>query len=798
MSNQSAFMDNLRQLFAECDLDQSGSLGRDEFRELCRRIGLNMAAAKETFERLDTDKNEQITFDEFVAGFQQYHKQQASPQVEQQAEQNHHHHHQPQQQQQQTSGPPSPRTSRARPASRAATNRETASRSPAARVRARVSQSSNVPSAAASLSLGTTTNGNSPTNFDSRTPPRFRSSVLQYNTSTNSSNASNQSSPSMVASLSSNHLTNLDTNDLGTPFASLQDSPTGMGAAIGVLDGGGGGGGGSNVVAYSGGELINDQAYNEQASCSGQFGSMLSTTSSSNNYSQMKTMQDLLECVQKLQNENQILTQIFFKDKREREEYISQLGEEFDQQLKEVEERANRRAREELENEKKRLREMMQTERETLQHHYETLEKISKLVKSPNGSSASGEHLDANGAIVNSGESLERVKNQLEDTFSENRQLKRSLLDTKTDVAMIWKEMEKLKKQYEEKLSSAYEKHKQTKSECDHIKQQLSLMKDSNRRLQDASDVITHYITDKVEPVIKVASGCNLNDGDHFSAQNSIEQQQQILNEKLRANSAANSRRGSILSDYLNGEPDDLEATSTVSDPQRQQADGREKDNSRLKVPTSSRVPANLSSGGQQRASLTSDAAERRGQNGRDISKMAPADDDSSSGSSINVKKPNIQDAQRGKQQLLGDGKLDPGKKQSSMRNFGKNVIFGARSQLTPRVPDSNEHESLKKSPLSTPASKSAEIKSHENTKSTTSVDSPHEELIIEPADGPSKATFNIILVGDSFVGKSSFAARFIDGSFVQGIISNCSIDFKTKAYKVDGINYTVNLWDTA
>ena len=73
-----------------------------------------------------------------------------------------------------------------------------------------------------------------------------------------------------------------------------------------------------------------------------------------------------------------------------------------------------------------------------------------------------------------------------------------------------------------------------------------------------------------------------------------------------------------------------------------------------------------------------------------------------------------------------------------------------------------------------------------------------HEDPIIEPADGPSKATFNIILVGDSFVGKSSFAARFIEGSFVQGLISNCSIDFKTKSYKVDNVNYTVNLWDTA
>lgn len=724
--DQSAFMDNLRQLFSECDRDQSGSLGPDEFKELCSKIGLSREMADETFKRLDIDQNSQITFAEFAAGFNQYkQQQQAQPKPL----------------------PPATEPKRAPAASRVVASQVGATQpqpsqrlspSPVSiRARSRASPSGGAPTAVAP-SLGSTGSSSNLT-------------------------ASGRSTSSGGGFVSAAQLG--DSND---PCSSYEQGSGADPIRTQAPD---------DVVVYSS-DLIDTDCATDQASGSGQFGSIMSSTSS---YSQVKTMQDLLECVQKLQNENQILTQIFFKDKREREEYISQLGEEFDQQLREVEERANRRAKEELETEKKRLREMMQTERETLQYHYQTLEKISKMVKS----SSNGKSED--------GEGFSKVKSQLEDTFMENRQLKKSLLDTKTDVALIWKEMEKLKKQYEVKLSSAYEKQRETQHECDHIKLQLNLMKDSNRKLQDASDVITNYITDKVEPVIKVAM-----DGQDEACES---------NGSLRlSGSASNSRKGSILSEYINNNNDDdvdtarnaggqsgadLEsmASSLASHPQQAKAKSANSSQvSTLKLLHMNGLENSLSHNerfNQSTSSCSTNTSDNYLSVPSSSSRQANQHQRNDHPDKPTVKNPRMpgehhKDSTAPKTKPEDDEQNIPEPAtRTSLKNLGR--LLGNRTQS-----DAKPTKETATSAVVT----LADIKS---------ISADHaDDPIVEPADGPSKATFNIILVGDSFVGKSSFAARFIEGSFVQGLISNCSIDFKTKSYKVDGSNYTVNLWDTA
>ena len=716
--NQTAFMENLRQLFAECDIDRNGSLGREEFGELCSKIGLDKAAAAETFERLDVDKDQKITFEEFAAGFNQY-KQVAD-----------------------SSSSPSP----------------TRGPAPAA-------SPSRLPAAARSPKTGPRSEKLAPVAV------RGRKSASPIGVLSLGSAGSSRSGSSGSSGPAGNSL---------TPAArsrSAADGRSGASSSVDISDQFEDHGSPRNAdehgcIVYSSDMIGEDLAEPASGGSGGQFGSLLSSGSG---YSQVRTMQELLECVQKLQNENQILTQIFFKDKREREEYISQLGEEFDQQLKEVEERANRRAREELESEKKRLSEMMQTERETLQHHYLTLERMSKLVRSPNGKS-------------DDGDSIDKVRSKLEDTSMENRQLKRSLLDTRSDVAMIWKEMEKLKRQYEDKLSSAYEKHSETKSECDHIKQQLSLMKDSNRKLQDASDVITHYIADKVEPVIKVASAMGGSAADSSSSMPTYPNSSAV--------SPANSRRGSILSEYLNGNQSDESQSAADAE---SMASSRGKANETAKTTRTSLV-SSPNAGHHLRPSASDgkltgkDIARSSGRLRRELEKAAaakPATDDEVEGelgnkNSISHQHDEATQAQHGQdlqQQQRKHSTEDKaitsgGNKTTGLKGFGRHFLIGARTQSDAKLKDLQKTE---------PA---LEVRSASADNAA--------EPIVEPADGPSRATFNIILVGDSFVGKSSFAARFMEGSFVQGLISNCSIDFKTKAYKVDGNNYTVNLWDTA
>lgn len=702
--SSSAFMDNLRQLFAECDTDQNGSLTRDEFSTLCAKIGLNSEAASETFERLDIDKNDRITFDEFAAGFNQYSKQATSPTPSS-----------PTSRLSSPSSdnglPPSP----VPPAVPTRSNQKPSSLTPspiAARSHRKSASPLGVMSLGSAGSSGSSGTGNNTNNH--RSGSTRTTSANTVDSSDYSNNLDSQSLNSLTNNGQSNN------NDMIVYSSDMLH----------------------NVHnSHSASNVYHDYLSDHGAGNSGQFGSFGNLSGGGGgggSLNQVRNMQDLLECVQKLQSENQILTQIFFKDKREREEYISQLGEEFDQQVKEVEERANRRARDELETEKRRLREMMQTERETLQHHYQTIEKMSDVIKSTNG----GLNGTIKGQNLLDGESIDKVKSKLEDTYMENKQLKRSLLDTKTDVAMIWKEMEKLKKQYEDKLSSAYERNNETRSECDHIKQQLTLMKDSNRKLQDASDVITNYITDKVEPVLK---NVNNSDNDYDSNHLSINQ----------SSKDGNSRRGSILSEYLNNDDNNDGGSDDSVGGFSKTAKRADKKNSKT-------------FNGQQKLSSVS--------NREDIGKQQ-------------IETAKVLQTSVSSQQISPSGNKTPEVTQAksssnSIKNIGRHFFIGSRAQSDADIKE---------------AAREAEAKRLEEQAKSVSLDQAlSDEPVVEPADGPSKATFNIILVGDSFVGKSSFAARFMEGNFVQGLISNCSIDFKTKTYKVDGVNYTVNLWDTA
>ncbi|KAJ2800710.1 Ras- protein Rab-18 [Coemansia guatemalensis] len=61
-------------------------------------------------------------------------------------------------------------------------------------------------------------------------------------------------------------------------------------------------------------------------------------------------------------------------------------------------------------------------------------------------------------------------------------------------------------------------------------------------------------------------------------------------------------------------------------------------------------------------------------------------------------------------------------------------------------------------------------------------------------------ATFKILLIGDSNVGKSSIIRRFTDDKFLSPEETNATIgvDFKVTMYDVDDKRYKLAIWDTA
>ena len=64
--------------------------------------------------------------------------------------------------------------------------------------------------------------------------------------------------------------------------------------------------------------------------------------------------------------------------------------------------------------------------------------------------------------------------------------------------------------------------------------------------------------------------------------------------------------------------------------------------------------------------------------------------------------------------------------------------------------------------------------------------------------DGSFDIKINIMLLGDSNVGKSSILRRYCEKQFSPNFISSIGVDFETKILKINNQNINVSIWDTA
>ena len=58
--------------------------------------------------------------------------------------------------------------------------------------------------------------------------------------------------------------------------------------------------------------------------------------------------------------------------------------------------------------------------------------------------------------------------------------------------------------------------------------------------------------------------------------------------------------------------------------------------------------------------------------------------------------------------------------------------------------------------------------------------------------------TCQILLIGDSLVGKTCLIQRFVNGTFKEDYISTVGLDYHTKQEMINNLNVLVKLWDTA
>jgi small GTP-binding protein len=59
-------------------------------------------------------------------------------------------------------------------------------------------------------------------------------------------------------------------------------------------------------------------------------------------------------------------------------------------------------------------------------------------------------------------------------------------------------------------------------------------------------------------------------------------------------------------------------------------------------------------------------------------------------------------------------------------------------------------------------------------------------------------ATFKLVLLGHTGVGKTSLLAKYTSGQFNYSLMTTIGLDFKDKVVNVDGIPIRMRIWDTA
>lgn len=62
----------------------------------------------------------------------------------------------------------------------------------------------------------------------------------------------------------------------------------------------------------------------------------------------------------------------------------------------------------------------------------------------------------------------------------------------------------------------------------------------------------------------------------------------------------------------------------------------------------------------------------------------------------------------------------------------------------------------------------------------------------------PFDYSFNLVLIGDTQVGKSALLLRFHEGGYNPSMISTIGVDFRIRTIEVDGKRVKLRIWDTA
>ncbi|KAK4326132.1 hypothetical protein Pmani_003320 [Petrolisthes manimaculis] len=187
-------------------------------------------------------------------------------------------------------------------------------------------------------------------------------------------------------------------------------------------------------------------------------------------------LSSLVQDIHNLHSHHHNLEKLYKKEKEHHVSALKSLEEELEDQVAKVEQKAKQKARQESEEEKRQLQDQMEEEMAELQTHLKIFQKVDSWLRREDGEG---------------GEKVEEVRRKLEEAYHANRSLHMNLSETTTNLGLMRTDLAQTRLQYEEKCRELHNERENVLEymhQYDHMKRQLQLLHDANKRLQDTND----------------------------------------------------------------------------------------------------------------------------------------------------------------------------------------------------------------------------------------------------------------------------------------------------------------------
>lgn len=468
----------------------------------------------------------------------------------------------------------------------------------------------------------------------------------------------------------------------------------------------------------------------------------------------------VIKDVRTYQMENQRLEKTFKKEKIQHDQHLRALEDEMEREMQKMEDRIREKEQQKVQQEKAQLKKELETELIACQQNYNVMQQ--------EGLGKENKEME---------EQLLKLQKTLNDIEVQNRQLKSELTDCKTNMAVVRTELSTYKQQYNEKVRELHQEKATVADiikEQDNLTRQLHMLHDANKKLHDHNDDLIESFEQRSLP------------------------KRQLSSVSLPTSLMGDTRRGSVMSDYLGSGPPSVRSLNISPTPSlAEDLQGNNVSVNSIPLPQQSprliraRLPRDetceeddgddIDSGHSTLRDLNEDTdAEERNEDHRRPYRRHRKDSFA----------PKVEEHDS-HDEIETEAELDqlhkPLKRYDPSRlSTGSGSSGRSRTRSKNRSRDS-DRELRDHGGRSSPAI-------HRNSLMRKTSNGSQERGSSRDPD----RMFKIVLAGDAAVGKSCFIMRLCKGKFVSNLSSTLGVDFQTKILDVDDKSVALQLWDTA